>query len=85
MAIVRNAGKGGPLRKWNEVVKDALNNCGLDRDLVKDRERWKAYGENVRPVQAWTRDVKREERERLRSTREWVGDIYDEAKLHIIL
>ena len=33
--------KGDP-KKWNEVVKDDLKKCGLDIDLAKDRERWKA-------------------------------------------
>ena len=47
---------------WNEVVKDDLKTCGLNRGLAKDRERWKAQvmGKNVRPVRARTRDVKRE-------------------------
>ena len=42
MAIVGNAGKGRPKMRWNEVVKDDLKKCGLDRGLAKDRERWKA-------------------------------------------
>ena len=42
MAIVGNAGKGRPKERRNEVVKDNLNKCGLDRGLVKDTERWKA-------------------------------------------
>ena len=41
MAVVGNAGKGGPNKRWNEVVKDDLKKCGLDGGLSKDRERWK--------------------------------------------
>ena len=29
-------------KRWNEVVKDDLKNCGLDNGLAKDRERWQA-------------------------------------------
>ena len=37
--------------------------CGLDRSLAKDGEmEGSSYGENVRPVQARKRDVKRENR-----------------------
>ena len=42
MAIVRNAEKGRPKMKWNEVVKNDLKKCGLDKGLAKNRERWKA-------------------------------------------
>ena len=40
----RNAGKGRPAKRWNEVVKDGLKRCGLDGGLAKDGERWKAQG-----------------------------------------
>ena len=42
MANAGNAGKGRPTTRWNEVVKDDLKICSLDRGLAKDRERWKA-------------------------------------------
>ena len=42
MATVGNAGKGRQKKRWNEVVKDDLKQCGLDRDLAKDMETWKA-------------------------------------------
>ena len=43
MAIVGNAERGSPNKMWwNEVVKDDLKKCGLDRGFEKDRERWKA-------------------------------------------
>ena len=42
MAIVRNAGKGRAKKKWNEVVKDDLKKCRLDKGIGKDTERWKA-------------------------------------------
>ena len=42
MAVVGNAEKGRPKKRWNEVVKDDLKKCGPDRGLAKDRERWKA-------------------------------------------
>ena len=41
MAIVGNAVKGRPKKRRNGVVKDDLKKCGLDRDLAKDRERWR--------------------------------------------
>ena len=37
--VVRNAGKSRPKWRWNEVVKDDLKKCGMDRGLAKDRER----------------------------------------------
>ena len=40
MAIVGNAGKGRPKKRWNEVVKDDLTKM-RSRGLAKDRERWK--------------------------------------------
>ena len=43
MAIVGNTRKGRSTeKKWNEVVKDDMKKCGLDRGLVTDRDRWKA-------------------------------------------
>ena len=66
MAVVGNVGKGRLKTSWNEVLKDDLKKCSLNRGLAKDRESWKegsSYGENVRPVRARTRNVKREERE----------------------
>jgi hypothetical protein len=42
MTIVRNYGKGCQKNRWNEVVKDDLKKCGLDRGLAKNWERWKA-------------------------------------------
>ena len=33
MAIVGNAGKGRPKKRWNEIVKGDLKKCGLDRGL----------------------------------------------------
>ena len=42
MAFAENARKGRPKKRWNEVVKDDLRKCGLDRDLAKDSEMWKA-------------------------------------------
>ena len=42
IAIEENAGNGRPKKRWNEVVKDDLKKCGLDRGLAKDRVRWKA-------------------------------------------
>ena len=42
VAIVGNAGKGRPHKRWNEAVKNDLKKCGLDRGLAKDRVRWKA-------------------------------------------
>ena len=40
MAIVGNTGKGRSTeKKWNEVVKDDMKKCGLDRGLAKDRAR----------------------------------------------
>ena len=60
MAIAGNAGKGRPKERWNEVVKDDLNKCGLDRFSERQGEmEGSSYGENVRPVRAQTRDVKR--------------------------
>ena len=58
MAIVGNAGKGRTKERWNEVVKDDLTKC--DGSEMEGS----SYGENVRPVRARTRDVKREEREK---------------------
>ena len=65
MTIVgRNTGKGITKKRWNEVVNDDLKKCGLDRGLAKDREiNGSSYGENVRLVRAWTRDVRQGERE----------------------
>ena len=31
MAFVGNAGKDRPKKRWNEVVKEDLKKCGLDR------------------------------------------------------
>ena len=42
MDIVGNAGKGRTKKRWNDVVKDDLKKCGVDRGLAKDRERWMA-------------------------------------------
>ena len=42
MAVVGNAGRGRPKKKWNEVAKDDLKKYSLDRGLAKDRERWKS-------------------------------------------
>ena len=42
MALLENSGKGRPKKTWNEVVKDDLKKCGIDRGLAKNRERWKA-------------------------------------------
>ena len=42
MVFVRNAGKGRPKKRWNEVVKGDLKKCGLDRGLANDKERWRA-------------------------------------------
>jgi len=39
MAIIGNAGKGGAKMRWNEVVKDNLKKCDIDRALSQDRER----------------------------------------------
>ena len=68
MAIVGNARKGRSKKKWNEVVKGNLIKCGLDRGLAKDRERWKARvmekTSDLCEHGHWTRDVKREEREK---------------------
>ena len=57
--------KGRPKKRWNEVVKDDLKKCGLDRDLAKDRERWKAQvmGKTSELCEHGKRDVKLEERE----------------------
>ena len=64
----RKCWKGRPKKRWNEevvVVKDDLKKCGLDRGLaISERQgemKGSSYGENVRPVRARTRDVKREE------------------------
>ena len=53
IAIVGNAGKGRPKKRLNEVVKDDLKKCSLDRGLAKDKERSSissSYGDNVQPV-----------------------------------
>ena len=60
-----DAAKGRSKKRWNEVVRDDLKKCGLDRALVKEKKRWNTcYWENVRHVRARTRDVKRDGRER---------------------
>ena len=38
MAIVENAGKGRPKKRWNEAANDDLKKCGLDRGFAKNRE-----------------------------------------------
>ena len=42
MVVPGNSGKGRPRKRWRDVVEDDLKKCGLDIDLAKDRERWKA-------------------------------------------
>ena len=42
MAIVGNAGKGRPKKRWWEVVEEDLKKCRLDRGSAKDRDRWRA-------------------------------------------
>ena len=42
MVVGGNAGKGRPKKRLGEVFEDDLNKCGLDRDLAKDRDGWKA-------------------------------------------
>ena len=42
MVIAGNAEKDRPKKRSNEVVKDDLKKCDLDRGLAKDKDRWKA-------------------------------------------
>ena len=59
-AIVGNAGKGRPKKRWNEVVKDDLKKCCLDRGLANYSERWKAQvmGKTYDLCEHGKRDVK---------------------------
>ena len=64
MAIVGNAGKGRSTKQWNEVVKEDLKKCGLDRGLAKERERWKAQVMGKCPKCASTNKGRKTRRER---------------------
>ena len=54
--IVGNAEKGWPKKRWNEVVKDDLKKCSLDRGFSERQGEMEGsnYGENVRPERART-------------------------------
>ena len=64
MAIVANAENARPKKRWNEVVKDDLKKCGLDRGLAKDRERWRLKLWRKRPTCASTDKGRKARRER---------------------
>ena len=42
MVVPGKAGKGRPRKRWSDAVKDDLKKGHLDRDVAKDRDRWKS-------------------------------------------
>ena len=64
MVVPGYAGMSRPRKRFRDVLEDDLKKCHLDGSLAKDRDRWRAQlVENIRPVRARKKDVKREERD----------------------
>ena len=66
MAVVGNAGKGSPGKRWNEIVMNDLKKCGLEvwRKTENDGRLKLLYVYLIRPTRASTGKRRKRRRER---------------------
>ena len=60
MVVLGNAERGRPRKRWRGVLEDDQKKCRLERDLAKDRDRWRAQimGKTSDPCEHGKKDVK---------------------------